>query len=915
MKKIAALITGLAFVAACHAPKETASRHQRQGEGSEEDREGRVAWELERTANPKTGGLPFMIHQKEQAFAATLPGNDLQRGAAQVAWNFRGPWNVGGRTRAFAVDISNENILFAGGVSGGLYRSSDAGATWTRVNGLNGYQGVNAIAQDTRTGHTNTWYYLTGEAYGTSASGGSAFYLGNGLYKSVDGGLNWTSLPSTASNTPQTFDNVWDVTWNVVTDPGNTAQDVVYAAMYDAIYRSSNGGTTWALARGSQGTGSSSAYFTDVAVSPTSVVYATLSSDGSSANKGIWRSPDGITWTNILPPNFPLNYDRQVIEIDPNNENTVYFFGPTPGYGRMTIDWQGDTLWNSLWKYQYLSGNGSGSNGVWTDLSVNLPGDINTFNGLNTQGGYDVVVKVKPGNSNVMFIGGTNVYRSNSAFTDSISTIVMGGYAIGATLPFVDEYPGHHPDQHELFFLPSNPNILYSSNDGGVARCDDNTASNITWTDISSGYISSQFYTVAVDPATTDDIIIGGLQDNGTYYTNTQNSTDPWVHSFDGDGSYCAIGNSQYYYFSKQQGKIYKTTVNAQGNFTAYRRIDPIGAENYQFIAPYVLDPNNNNLMYLCAGQSIWRNDDLSAIALTNQADSISTNWVQFPDTFTVAAERITALAISTTPANRLYFGTNRKGVYRIDNAHTGIPTRSNITATIFPNNAYVSCIAVNPNNADELMVVFSNYSIYSLYHSLDGGATWTKVAGNLEANVSGSGNGPSLRWASILPVSGGTVYLVGGSTGLYATSTISGTSTVWIQQGVNTIGRSIVDMIATRPSDGLVVAATHGNGVFSTNITSINDIVSVKENEAALSVQLYPNPAGRTLNIVLGDKLSARTWNMKIADETGRIVQDAGKLSGNDAAEINIQSLQHGVYYLVLENNGEKLSRGFVKR
>lgn len=915
MYRIFTLFALFTVFLSCQSTRDTAARLNRQGEGSSEHLSERRQWELERQANPRTGKLPFMIHQKEQAFAATLPGNQQLRGAAaQVNWNYRGPWNVGGRTRAFAIDITNENILFAGAVSGGLWRSTDAGATWTRVSGLNSYQGVNAIVQDKRTGHTNTWYYLTGEAYGTSASGGSAFYLGNGMYKSIDGGLTWASLPSTATNTPQTFESVWDVTWNVAVDPGNSSQEVVYAAMYDAVYRSANGGTSWTLEKGSAGTTASSAYFTDVAVSPTSVAYITMSSDGAISNKGIWRSPDAVTWTNITPPNFPVNYDRQVIEIDPNNENIVYFFGPTPGSGKMTIDWQGDTLYNSLWKYEYVSGNGTGAGGVWTDLSQNMPGDINAFNGLNTQGGYDVVIKVKPGNSNVIFIGGTNIYRSNSAFTDSTSTIVMGGYAIGAALPFVDEYPGHHPDQHMMAFLPSNPNIMYSASDGGVSRCDDNTTSSIVWNDISSGYISSQFYTVAVDQAATNDIVIGGLQDNGTYYTDNLNPVNPWTHSFDGDGSYCAIGNSQYYYFSKQLGKIYKTTLDAQGNFNAYRRIDPIGATNYRFIAPFVLDPNNNSLMYLCANESVWRNDDLGAIPLSNQSDSISTNWVQFPDTLTLADEVITAMAISTTPANRLYYGTNKKNVFRIDNSHTGTPTRTAITATTFPNNAYVSCVAVNPANADELLVVFSNYSIYSLFHSIDGGATWSKAAGNLEVTSTGTGNGPSLRWASILPVNGGTIYLIGSSTGLYATDLINGLSTTWVQQGVNTIGRSVVNMITTRPSDGLVVVATHGNGLYSTNITSVSDITSIKENDLSAGLEVYPNPVGRELHLRFSEELQNRDWKAMVTDETGRLVIDVGTLNAQAVTDIAVQHLKSGAYYIILENGGERVSRAFIK-
>ena len=123
--------------------------------------------------------------------------------------------------------------------------------------------------------------------------------------------------------------------------------------------------------KGAGGLQSTQSYFTDVAITPTSIVYASLSSDG--AQKGIWRLAPASSFVNILPVNFPPNYNRLGIGIDPNNESIVYFFGPTPGYGRMSTDFQGDTLWNSLWKYEYVSGDGTGAGGVWTDLSANLP--------------------------------------------------------------------------------------------------------------------------------------------------------------------------------------------------------------------------------------------------------------------------------------------------------------------------------------------------------------------------------------------------------------------------------------------------------------------------------------------------------------------------------------------------------------
>ena len=904
-------------ISACRREIMTTGKISRaSGEAAQEARE-RVLWEKERLMDPAIGAIPPMIREKELAFAATLP-DDRSAQARRVGingdWNFRGPWNVGGRTRALAIDVTNENVLLAGGVSGGMWRSTDGGNSWSRVSDGMGHPGVNAIAQDTRPGREQTWYYLSGEAYGTSASGGSAFYLGNGMYKSGDGGRTWASLSSTVSGTPHVFDNVWDVTWNVVTDPGNLIQDVVYGACFDAIYKSVNGGTSWSLVRGNAGVQSTYSYFTDVAVSPTSVVYATLSSDGP--QKGIWRAPGGTGFVNILPSNFPPNYDRLVIGIDPNNENIVYFFGPTPGYGRMSTDFQGDTLWNSLWKYEYLSGNGTGTGGTWTDLSPNLPGNIGVFNGLNTQGGYDLVVKVKPGNSNVVFIGGTNFFRSDNAFADSTQTTVIGGYALGAALPFVDEYPGHHPDQHALVFLPSNPDIMYAGCDGGVSKTLDNTASNVVWEEKNLGYITSQFYTVTLDHGGNSDVIIGGLQDNGTYYSNDTSATADWYHSFDGDGSYCQITDGgSYYYFSKQQGKIAKTTVDPSGQVTAYRRIDPIGAENYQFINPFVLDPNNQDVMYLCAGQYIWRNDDLSGIPLSNQWDSIATNWVRLPDTLPTAGEEITALAISRQPAHRLYYGTNKRHIYRLDSANTGVPQRVDITYSLFPASGYTSCIAVNPQNADELLVVFSNYGVYSLFHSSDAGANWRKVGGNLEQNTGGTGNGPSCRWASILPVSDGTVYLVGTSVGLFAADTLITNSTVWVRQGSTTIGTAVVDMLDCRESDGLVAVATHGNGVYTARITSINDITTgTAFANRQPEFSLFPNPARDRITLQVASGTMSRPVHITLLDELGRELRS---LSANsiDNLTLDVADLHAGLYYVRLQDELGTQQRAFIRQ
>ncbi|MEP7265971.1 MAG: flagellar basal body rod modification protein, partial [Bacteroidota bacterium] len=765
-------------------------------EGSPDDPDGRAAFELQRLAGPD-GKIPLYIRSQELEFASFLPGaaeaDGMNRNsAATVNWQNRGPWNVGGRTRAFAQDIADPNVLVAGSSSGGMYRSTDGGINWTRTTTPSQHFSVTCVVQDKRPGHQNVWYYGSGEAYGQSASASGAYYLGYGIYKSSDSAKTWTALPSTISTSIVTFDVWGDVNWDIATDPSDLVNDVVYVAAYGTIQRSVNGGNSWTAVKGSLA--SPACYFTDVEVTSTGIVYCTMSSDGSVANKGIWRSTDGINYTNILPASFPLVYDRLKIGISPSDENQIYILGHTPGYGQPDTNFLGDVEWNSLWKYWYLSGNGSGNGGQWEDRSANLPTTGGLFDKFQSQGSYDLVVKVKPNDTNVVIIGGTNLYRATDQFKSLNQTTHIGGYLEGATLPIVDNYATHHPDQHEVFFDASNPDVMYSSNDGGVWRSDDINATPVQWTSLNNGYLTTQFYTCALDHASTSNVIIGGAQDNGTWFINSANPVDPWVQPRGGDGSYCAIAdNASSYYFSIQNGKMMRAKVNAAGVIDSFSRIDPIGVSNFLFINPYILDPNNNNIMYMAGGRNLWRNDNLSGIPYAQNWDSISTNWTKFPDTTSSSAINISAIGVSKTPANRVYYGTSQRRVFRVDNANTGTPSRIEITAltgtVIFPATGYVSCIAVDPSNADNVIVTFSNYGIYSLFYTADGGTTWQKIAGNLEAAANGTGNGPSLRWVNILPVSNGTVYLCGTSTGLYATSQLSGANTVWVQQAVNTIG------------------------------------------------------------------------------------------------------------------------------
>jgi len=886
---------------------------QKTQKGVGDDPEARANWEWKRVRSPRTNSIPENIRSREMEFARSIPSKEefarkamLKGGAAQLyTWTRRGPVNAGGRTRALAIDVTNENILLAGGVSGGMWRSTDAGANWTRTTPLNiDNQSVTSIAQDTRSGKTGMWYYGTGEFSGGSGNGGGpAFYSGDGIFKSTDGGVNWSVLPSTSTDVPQSFDNFFDYVWNVAIDSSNAAQDEVYAATYGALFRSTNGGTSWSAVRGGANPYSP---FVDATVTSTGVVYVALSSE--STHKGIWRSTDGGTWASITPAGFPSAYRRIVIGVARSDENQVYFLAETPG---------GGTLDHSFWKYTYVSGDGTGAGGTWVNRSANIPAFGDPVGNFSSQDSYDLIVKVKPDNANVVFLGGTNLYRSTDGYATTGNTTWIGGYA---TVNNISTYANQHPDQHSMAFLPSSASVLISGHDGGLSKTADALASTVAWTPLNNGYYTTQFYTLAIDHATSGDpVIVGGMQDNGTWRVNSLSPAAAWSGPFSigGDGSYCAVADGNtFYYVSTQPNpntklpNVYRYTLNGSFGEASWTNVTPTGSITSLFINPFILDPNNSNVMYMAGDNQLWRNSDLSAIPNFSNS-STAQNWSSFSNGV-LSGEVITALGMGESasiagPTNRLYFGTDVGSVYRIDTASNASAVPVNVTGAGFPS-AYVSSIAVNPANDNEAMAVFSNYEVPSLFYTTNGGTSWTNVSGNLEAPpFDGSGDGPSCRWAAIVATSQDTTFFVGTSVGLYSASALSG-STTWVQEGASEIGNVIVDMIDFRVSDGLVVVGTHANGVFSTNV-----VVSVPGEKSTLPTnyvlnQNFPNPfnPSTTIRYSLPERAQVR---IGIYDAAGReimILRDREENAGQHEVRWNAKdaggnSVSSGVYFYTL--------------
>ncbi len=784
--------------------------------------------------NPNTGVIPADIRDREINFSKKIPeGNDLKQSISSKSakagnfsyWKSRGPFNLGGRTRALAIDRTNENVIIAGGVSGGVWRSTNGGQSWRKVTNRRQSPSITCIVQDPRPGKHNIWYYGSGERRGNSASAGRAFYAGTGVYKSTDGGRTWKVLEATNDgnilDSPFNIVNPFDIINSIVVNPMNG--DVYVATTY-GVYRTKDEGNSFSriLETGEDA-------ISEISITSTGRIYAAVADYGE-INTGFFTSIDrGDTWINITPPDFMTDFGRSTIGIDPSNENTVYF---------LTVDYVSNNV-ASLNRY-------NATENTWTDLTANLPPNIGTTGGeFSLLRGYSMLVKVSPTDSNTVFVGGTNLYRSTDGFTTPVGIESwIGGYRpVGIEYEW---YTNQHPDQHDLIFYPSNPNKALSANDGGVYVTEDITAVNtgvepVAWTSLNNGYITTQPHHMSIDPRANIDDMLVGFQDNGTWFTNSTDGKVSWIKDYSGDGSFSAIADAgRTRYVSAQRGSIFRFNFDEAGALESYARVTPAGASGFQFIAPFVLDSNNDNIMYLPAGNRIWRNNDLDELPLSS-IENTTVNWVNLSNSATPSGSSITSLDVSKYPvANRLYYGTNRGGIYRMDNANIDEQEVIDIsTGKGLPEAGFVYDINVDESNSDRVIVTFSNYGIPSLFLTENGGDTWVNISGNLEENADGTGNGPSVRNTAFLGSSQGLFgsklqkVFAATSTGLYYTNRINGEKTRWRKEPF-VIGNAVTDVVKTR-KDGFVGVSAHGNGVYSARFPLFNELP-----ESTLSVSYF---------------------------------------------------------------------------
>jgi hypothetical protein len=920
----------------------------------------RAQYEFDMIKDPITGKIPADVFDKELLLAKSVPLKESASGTGldpfvNNTYSPAGPINQGGRTRTVAFDRRNNQVIIAGAVSGGIFRSTDGGSNWTRVNPENEVHHVTAIAQDPRTGFQDTWYAGGGEAFGGSTSAIGAFYLGQGIWKSTNNGASWTRLTLDIAGLPapgggftlENFDNAFDIVHDINVNPVNGH---LYICGHRRLIRSTDGGNSFEVVFAGTTAATADQGQMDVSISNNGRIY--LGINGGFADvglRGLWTSTSGnsglANWTR-LAGGQTANVDsfnnwrgnttdgssrRIVLALAPSNQNILYVCYEN-GLSQKSANGANPEV--DLYKLDFTAN-------TYDNRSANMPdfpGQINTIDPIAVQEGYDIMVAVKPDNPDVVFLGGTNLYRSTDGFTTTTNTEWIGGYAKGTSIGF--NLPTH-PDIHALIFDPTNANRAICANDGGLQVTNNimtnNTAPNIVaWTHLDN-YQTMQYYHVGIDASTNLANFIGGAQDNGTHVrqqaANPPNDQD--LVAF-GDGGACAIASltqaSVRLFASSQLGNINRitsttaTSIRPNANMTA----SPDGGFG-DFVTYFKMDFENVEDLYYANYNKIFRTTSATNVTPSTWTYMSGIAGAVNPANANGTNIAIRALELSRGPytaSHVLYIGTTNGKVFRLDNPRNAAETA--IPADITPPglNGNVSDIAVNPNNDDEIMLTVSNYGATSVFwtkNAKSASPTWKSAEGNLSL--------PSFRSCMIVvkkDASNNPVqeYYVGTSVGLYSATNIGATldanGTVnWAREGGATLGFAVIQSMDYRPQDNTLLLGTHGNGMYFTNVgtpnfqpnqnTGIDDPV---RNDKNFIQKAFPTVvAANKMEYRIGNQFNIKRIVVQIHNTTGQLVYR--KEDGYQNGTIDLTKLAKGAYVLTITSSDYKQQfiQQFVKQ
>ncbi|WP_436516652.1 LamG-like jellyroll fold domain-containing protein [Ekhidna sp. To15] len=730
--------------------------------------------EFERTKDPNLGIVPknrlYEAYRIKERMKSQRSGDVLLDAIPGVSWKERGPNNLGGRTRTILIDpndVSNSTV-WAASISGGLWKTTDitkASPDWSSVNDFFDNMAITTIAYDPS--NTTTMYFGTGEGFFNVDA-----VQGNGIWKSTDGGDSWTQLASTITSNFTTCAGTGDCNFLYVNKIVVTASGTVLAATRGnytnrgGIMRSTDGGTSWTTVL--TGLSGQFQWASDIEIGADGDIYASF---GIFQNNSIWKSTDdGATWGASEIYTSAADEERIELATAPNNSEYIYALVQEDDntIKKIMRSTNGGTSWSTL------------TTPSWCDQNcAALSSDF-----TRGQAWYDLTLAVDPNDEDVVYIGGVDLLRT----TDGGSTWVQMTNWSGA-----DDYPEVHADQHTIVYQPGSSDVIYFGNDGGIYSTNDGSATTPTFDRKEFGYNTSQFYSIAMEPTAYDPGFIGGTQDNGSAKV-TNLGIASIVEVTGGDGGFAHIDqdNSDYQFTAFTNANINRST---DGGLTFDNVLANGGGA---FINPTDIS-NADNMFYggFSAGQYLYSPD--------TEAGTMS--WFGSGNIAAFNSGSITSITASENTSERVFFGLDNGQVVVVNNA-TSSPAGTDISSGSFPSGS-VSCVAIEDGDDDHLLVTFSNYGVTSVWETTDGGTNWTAVEGNLPDMP--------VRWALFNPNNSDQA-IIATELGVWSTDDLDGGSTIW-EASNNGLANVRTDMLQIRSSDNLVVAATHGRGIFTSDI------------------------------------------------------------------------------------------------
>jgi photosystem II stability/assembly factor-like uncharacterized protein len=596
----------------------------------------------------------------------------MARATLASGWVMAGPSNIGGRATSVAVDPTNADRVWIGAAGGGVWRSTDAGRTWTPMWRASAPLEIGSLAIDPTT--PTTLYCGTGEANLSADS-----YPGDGVYRSTNGGNTWQPWAlSETKGLPRRIGTI-------AVDPFDSKHVLVGGVGFGRVssdndfgglYRTKNRGTTWQRLTFI----SANNYWCHTIVfDPVTRgrIFATFTGPGTS--NGIYRSNDGgVTWTQLtngLPATDRIG--RTALAIAPSNHNVVY---------AISADLASDRADNVLGVFRSTDGGSS-----WADVTT-------THFRNERQMSYNCTIAVHPANANHVICGGVDLHLTTDGGATWTRTTRWDAQR--------DTPKYAHADHHLVVMPASAPGRVYTANDGGM---DVSVDGGNRWENRSNRLATNMFYDV--DVAQSDVRFFGGgAQDNGTIVT-TDGRPDTYFEIDGGDGGWIVIDPNEagHVYTSSQLGAITRLRNGHRRDVSPpFREEDSAGI----WMVYVTIDPHDSDTVYT-GNQRLYRtkNDGLSWDALTPVLDG----------------SPISAIEVAPADSNAIYVGTENGGVFR--SLDGGVTWSANLTSPDLPG-VMVTRIETHPTDASDVYLTVGNSGNSHVFRSRDNGSTWADIDG-----------------------------------------------------------------------------------------------------------------------------------------------------------------------------------------